>query len=303
MNINDFRYVLAIAKHKHFGNAAKECHISQPALSSQVKKLEETLGVALFERDNKHVYITDIGKILLPQVEAIIGNVEKLKLMAEQSHDPFAGNLHIGIIPTVAPYLLPHVILKLHEQFPKFHWHLREDKTEIILDYLYHGELDAIILAAPIANAGLESTHLYEEPFVCALPPHHDYTKEDEISASLLKKENVLLLDDGHCLRDQALAVCDRVGARENAAYRATSLETLRYMVSAGAGVTLLPLLAAVTDSATSSLVCIKPFTKPVPVREIIMVWRHTHPRHNSFLAIADVIRNNVQTILEENQY
>ena len=276
MNLRDLRYLVALADLKHFGRAAEASFVSQPTLSTQIKKLEEELGVPLIERNPRNVLLTDVGEAVVARARLMLREADEIKNIARRAKDPASGAVKIGIFPTLGPYLLPHVVPQIVAKFPKLELMLFEEKTEIILKKLHDGELDAGILALPIHDDTLHSEFLFEEPFVLAVPATHRMAKQKKVKLSDLAEERLLLLDDGHCLRDQALEVCQIAGAVERSGFRATSLETLRHMVSANVGMTLLPALAVRPPApATANLVLI-PFADPQPHRRIAMVWRRT---------------------------
>lgn len=269
MNIRDLKYLIALADHQHFGKAAEACFVSQPALSMQIKKLEESLGVLLIERNNKRIFFTEIGNEIVKHARDIIYRLDTMEEIASQSKDPFSGELHLGIIPTLAPYLLPLIIPQLSSQFPKLKLYLLEEKTQDLLQKLNEGKLDAAILALPIE--GDFSIHpLFDEEFILAIPLNHPLAKKKKVKFSDLENKSLLLLEDGHCLREQALAFCHRANASELKNFHATSLETLRHMVAAGVGMTLMPKLACRLDDG----VCYLPFTLPEPTRKIGLIWR-----------------------------
>ncbi len=274
MNLRDLHYLVAVADLKHFGKAAESCHVSQPTLSAQIKKLEDYLGVQLIERNSKQVMLTPVGEDIVARARVIISDAEQIKIMAKQSINPETGSLTLGVIPTLAPYLLPHVVPILKEHYPQLALYFYEDKTAHLLEKLSQGELDAIILALPVPHEGLNIRKLFSEPFFVAMPNDHPLREHEEVCSDELNDENLLLLAEGHCLRDQALEVCTHIGMQQQAPFSATSLETLRQMVAAGAGITLLPALAVHTKIANSEQICVKPFSNPQPVREIAMLWR-----------------------------
>jgi LysR family hydrogen peroxide-inducible transcriptional activator len=291
MNLQDLRYVVALAETRHFARAADTCHVSQPTLSTQIKKLEDELGVVLFERTNKRVTPTAIGQQIIAQARVVLEEATKLQQLAQQGHDPMAGRLQLGVIPTLGPYLVPHLLPRLRQEFPMLKLYLREDLTARLLHQLHAGALDALLLALPIDHTGLESVALFAEPFVLALPREHPLAQKHQVRETDLASAHVLLLEDGHCLRDQALAVCGFPPHGETEVFRASSLETLRQMVAAGVGCTLLPALAAATTSASQHLIALRPFVKPAPHRTIGLVWRHSFPRQNMLRSLAALIR------------
>jgi LysR family hydrogen peroxide-inducible transcriptional activator len=294
MNLQDLRYVVALAETRHFARAASTCHVSQPTLSTQVKKLEEELGVVLFERTNKRVTPTPIGREIITQARLVLEEAAKLQQLARQGHDPMVGPLQLGVIPTLGPYLLPHLLPWMRQAYPALKLYLREDLTARLLQQLRAGTLDALLLALPIDHAGLEVVTLFEEPFVMALPRDHPLVGQERVREKDLAAAHVLLLEDGHCLRDQALAVCGFPPQGETETFRASSLETLRQMVAAGVGCTLLPTLAAVTSSASEQLIVLRPFAMPAPRRTIGLVWRRSLPRQSTMHSLADFIRTHL---------
>jgi len=290
MNLRDLRYLVALADQKHFGKAAAACHVSQPTLSAQIKKLEDYLGVKLLERQPRAVVLTEVGHELVERARRVLRESDEIIHLARDFRDPLAGNLSVALIPTIAPYLLPLVAKKLRKQLPKLRLMLYEYQTTTLLAKLRNGDIDVGILALPSAVDGIESRELYREDFVVALPQHHELAHKATVKITDLAGEQLLLLEDGHCLRDQALEVCSRIDVSENQDYRATSLETLRQMVAAGWGVTLLPKLAASGPFATGQGVTIKPLPKPTPHRIVGAVWRKSSTRLQAIRAVCDVI-------------
>ena len=277
MNLRDLRYLVAVAEHRHFGRAAAACFVSQPTLSTQLKKLEETLGVTLIERTNRQVMLTPVGVSIVAQAQRVLGEVNRLVGIAEQHRDPLGGEFRLGIIPTVAPYLLPRIIGPMRESFPKLKIQLTEAQTAPITRMLREGGLDAVILALPLGGDNIVESPLYREPFYLAVSCRHEKAGCKSVRASDLDHEQVLLLEDGHCLRDQALEVCESHNAVENTNFRATSLETLRQMVAADVGTTLMPELAVAAEGAGVSYI---PFDEPdPPSRTIGIAWRASSPR------------------------
>lgn len=276
MNLRDLRYLVALADHKHFGRAAEASFVSQPTLSTQLKKFEDELGMALVERNPRNVLLTEVGEAVVRRAKIILREADEIKAIARRAKDPEAGTVRIGIFPTLAPYLLPHVVPEIVKKFPKLELILVEDKTDAILKKLHDGELDAGLLALPIHDDTLHAEFLFEEAFVLALPKHHRLAKAKRVKLADLSLESLLLLDDGHCMRDQALEVCAMTGATEKPGFRATSLETLRHMVSANVGITLLPALSVHSPAPNSPGICLVPFSEPAPHRRIAMIWRRT---------------------------
>ncbi|MBA2655993.1 MAG: DNA-binding transcriptional regulator OxyR [Tatlockia sp.] len=274
MNIRDLQYLIAVADYNHFGKAAEACFVSQPALSMQIKKLEDTLGIQLIERSNKRIFFTDIGKIIVEQARDILHRVDNLQTLAKQSKDPLAGELHLGIIPTLAPYLLPLIIPGLSRLFPKLSLYLVEETTLNLLKKLKEGKLDGAILALPV-EGDFVCSNLFDEEFVLAVPQGHTLTKQKLANLSDLDNKTLLLLEDGHCLREQALAICQTANASESKKFRATSLETLRHMVASGVGITLMPKLSCRRNDGIVYI----PFRRPVPTRTIGLIWRGSNAK------------------------
>jgi LysR family hydrogen peroxide-inducible transcriptional activator len=274
MNIRALRYLVTLADVRHFSKAADLCFVSQPTLSTQIRKLEEELGVQLIERSPRHVMVTAVGEEIVERARAVLGDVQAMKAIAERSRDPHSGTLRLGIFPTLAPYLLPHVVPQIRSRFPRLTLRLFEEKTADILAMLEEGRLDAGLLALPIHNDQLVTRTLFEEAFVVAVPAGHALARREAISLQDLESEELLLLEDGHCLRDQALEVCHMAGAKETLDFHATSMETLRQMVACNAGITLMPSLAIKPPVAPTDNVLLRPFVEPGPTRTIAMVWR-----------------------------
>lgn len=295
MNLRDLKYLVAVAEHRHFGRAAESCHVAQPTLSTQIRKLEEFLGVTLIERNNRQVLLTPIGEKIVAQASTVLRETDQLVKMAKQARDPFGGEFRLGIIPTVAPYLLPKILPMVHEQFPDLQIQLLEAQTTVITRELRAGRLDAVILALPMDEDGVRALPLYAEPFYVALSPKHPLCGRNSITSADLETAEVLLLEDGHCLRDQALDVCKQAGAVENVNFSATSLETLRHMVAANIGITLMPELALQDDSKTIRYL---PFDGEPPHRLIGIGWRATTTRESLLTKLAGLLAELVETTL-----
>ena len=292
MNLRDLRYLVALADERHFGRAAERSSVSQPTLSAQIRKLEEYLGVPLVERQPKRVSLTPAGTRIVERARRLLQEADAIVELARTDRDPLSGPLRLALIPTVGPYLLPHVASRLRKELPRLKLMLYEYQTGPLLERLRAGELDVGIVALPVDLDGLESTELYDEPFTLAVPSAHPLADQERVKIDDLRGETLLLLEDGHCLRDQALEVCGRVRINEAHDYRATSLETLRQMVAAGHGITLLPELAADTPVGTARGLKVKPFAKPTPVRTIGAVWRKSSTRGPAIEAISTTIRS-----------
>lgn len=291
MNLRDLRYLVALADHQHFGKAAAASFVSQPTLSTQIKKLEDELGVTLVERAPGNVMLTPIGKDVVSRARTVLTEVDGMVALAKRSRDPESGKIHLGVFPTLGPYLLPHVIPVLHERFPRIDWYLVEEKTDALLQKLREGKLDAALLALPIEGDQWDIDPLFREEFVLAVPKDKPLNLKHPLGLEDLNDRTLLLLDEGHCLRDQALAVCRLSGAREQQDFRATSLETLRQMVGTGLGDTLLPALATLPPHNTDDLQLV-PFEGEPPFREISLVRRHSSAMASTLEAIAATIRD-----------
>jgi LysR family hydrogen peroxide-inducible transcriptional activator len=284
MNFRALQYFVKLADLRHFSKAADACFVSQPTLSTQIKKLEEELGVQLVERSPKNIMLTPVGEEIAARARLVLSDIDQIRSVARRSGNPADGVLRLGLFPTLAPYFLPHVVPGVRQNYPNLTLQLAEEKTESILGMLRQGELDAGLLALPINDDGLEMEVLFDEPFVVAVPDEHPLAKQPEISLADLEDAELLLLEEGHCLREHALEVCALAGARERVDFHATSMETLRQMVAAGVGVTLMPLLAVKPPIAKTGNVAIRPFAEPVPSRTIALVWRGSSAL-SSFLA------------------
>ncbi|HXI48082.1 MAG TPA: LysR substrate-binding domain-containing protein [Steroidobacteraceae bacterium] len=290
MNLKDLKYLVALADTGHFGKAAERSFVSQPTLSAQLKKLEEYLGVKLVERKPKNVQLTEVGKQIVVRARRMLDEGEEIVALARSNTDPFAGKLKVGLIPTIGPYLLPRVMPKIRKAVPHLGLMLYEYQTEPLLKRLRDGEIDLGIMALPVPLDGLESRALYDEAFTVALPNHHPLAAKTAIKVQDLKGQTLLLLEDGHCLRDQALEVCSRVDVREAEDFRATSLETLRQMVVAGLGITLLPELAVESPFGSQRGLTIRQFSKPTPSRSVGAVWRKSSTREAAIAAVCGVM-------------
>jgi LysR family transcriptional regulator, hydrogen peroxide-inducible genes activator len=297
MNINALKYLLALAKYRHFGKAAKACSVSQPTLSIQLNRLEEELNVILFERAKKRVILTTAGRVIVDQVKVIMDEYNKLEQLAKATHDPLSAHFRLGLIPTLSPYLLPFILPVIKKALPKLELFLYEEKTDYLIEHLKMGELDAVVVALPITESGLlHIEFLFTEPFFLILPSNHPLKSEKKLSLDALDQDNLLLLEEGHCLREQALEVCHTKSAlKEKPNYRATSLETLRHMVAAGTGISLLPLLAL----EEHPMVLNKALVSPVPQRHIGMIWRKNSTLSICCKKLAELMRTYIPPVLE----
>ena len=298
MNFRDLRYLVALADHKHFGRAATASFVSQPTLSTQIRKLEDELGVSLVERAPRRVMLTPIGREIAERARKVIAEVEQMGEIARRSQDPEAGTVRLGIFPTLAPYLLPHVLPGVRKRFPRLELLLVEEKTDQILARLRDGRLDAGVLALPVHDDQLQVEPLFDEPFVLAVPQQHALARCGSLKLRDLDHQHLLLLEEGHCLRDQALDVCHMAGADERDGFRATSLETLRQMVAAGVGITLLPVLAVQPPVPVSGDIQLLPFQGEAPHRRIAMVWRRSSAMSGFLEQLAGELRKLPHALL-----
>jgi LysR family hydrogen peroxide-inducible transcriptional activator len=293
LKLKDLRYLVAVADQRHFGRAAAKCFVSQPTLSAQLHKLEQYLGVQLIERRPRQVMLTPAGEEIVQRARSMLEAAEAIVGLAQTRRDPLAGQLRLALLPTIGPYLLPLVALKIRKALPRLELMLYEYQTGPMLERVQAGELDLGILALPVQADALQTRELYEEPFMVALPAAHRLASQTQIRSEQLNGETVLLLEDGHCLRDQALAVCGRSGMQERQDFRATSLETLRQMVAAGVGLTLLPALASRGAYGAARGIEVRPFARPTPSRRIGAVWRKSSARMAAIGAVCDQIASH----------
>ncbi|PJG86162.1 DNA-binding transcriptional regulator OxyR [Conservatibacter flavescens] len=297
MNIRDLEYLVALAEHKHFRRAADACHVSQPTLSGQIRKLEDELGIILLERTSRKVLFTQSGLVLVDQARTILREVKILREMASNQGKDMTGPLHIGVIPTVGPYLLPYIVPTLKKEFPDLELYLYEAQTQQLLDQLETGQLDCAILALVPETEPFIEVPIFTEKMLLAVPDNHPWAHEKEIAIERLSGLEMLMLDDGHCLREQALGYCFAAGAKENAHFQATSLETLRNMVAADGGVTLMPELAVLNEGDRKGVKYI-PCQAPEPARTIALVYRPGSPLRNRYEKVAVAVSEAVKPIL-----
>lgn len=294
ITLKQLRYLVAVAESLHFRKAAAACHVSQPALTTQIQELEDRLGVRLIERSRRKVLLTPIGEEIVARAKALLQDVEQIEDLARGRREPLVGPLRLGVIPTLGPYLLPRVLPAVRTAYPDLQLYLREDQTDRLLDRLRLGQLDLLLLALPVNEAEVEAMPLFDEPFVLAAPPEHRLAKKKKLVEGDLAGEGVLLLEEGHCLRDQALSVCRLAGAVESDGFQATSLNTLTQMVANGLGVTLLPALALETEARPDSRIVTHPFAGRPPERRIGLVWRRSSGRGREFRLLGDCLKANL---------
>ncbi|MFG6447648.1 hydrogen peroxide-inducible genes activator [Roseateles sp. BYS180W] len=294
MTLTELRYIVAVARERHFGRAAEACHVSQPTLSVAVKKLEDELDLKIFERGGSEVSVTPLGEEIVRQAQSVIEQANAIKEIAKRGKDPLAGALRLGLIYTIAPYLLPELVRHIIEHHPQMPLMLQENFTVRLLEMLRTGELDCAILAEPFPDAGLAVAPLYDEPFMVAVPQHHALAQLREVSAEALKAETMLLLGNGHCFRDHVLEVCpefarfssDAEGIRKS--FEGSSLETIKHMVAAGMGVTVVPQLSVPRDAPEH--LRFVPFSAPVPSRRVVLAWRRSFTRYEAIAALRNAV-------------
>lgn len=287
MNLRDLKYLVAVADHGHFGHAAKACHVSQPGLSMQIQKLEAELGVQLLERDRGNVMVTEVGKDIVARAREVLQAADDIRSVALAHQNPLTGDLRLGAFPTLAPYFFPAAVPAIARAMPAVKLLLIEEKTDLLLARLKNGDLDAALVALPLEEPGLEYQPLFEDDFLLAVSQDHHLAKNSEVSFADFANEELLLLEEGHCLRAQALDVCRLAHTGEKQDFRATSLETLRQMVASGVGVTLMPELARRAGDGIVYL----PFADTAPRRTIALTWRKTSARTPCFAKLAEVMR------------
>jgi len=299
MTLNELKYIVAVARARHFGRAAEACFISQPTLSVAVKKLERELGVELFERRQGEVTLTPVGEQVVAQAQRVLEEAGRIQEIVQQGRDPLATPLRVGAIYTIGPYLFPPLVGELTEMAPQMPLIIEENYTHVLAEKLKQGEVDAIIISLPFEEHGVLTVPLYEEPFVALVPSSHPLNEGETVSIDELAQENVLLLGSGHCFRDQVLEVCPDCFRKRSTAdsgpladFEGSSLETIRYMVASGMGVTILPCTAAGADRFSQRLVSIKRFDGKQPSRVVALAWRKSFPRPQAI----DVLREAIRT-------
>ena len=292
MTLTELRYIVMLARERHFGRAAEKCHVSQPTLSVALKKVEQRHGVMLFERSAADVRLTPIGEQIAAQAERVLEEAAKLKEIATQGHDPLVGALRLGVIYTIAPYLLPRLIPTVHARAPRMPLYIQENFTVRLAEQLRRGELDAIVVALPFAEPGIVTREVYDEPFRVALPAGHPYAAQRAVAPEQVASENLLLLGSGNCFRDQVVQACPHLSepGGVDGALEGSSLETERYMVASGAGMSVVPASAAESWPHDGELLQIRPFTEPAPSRRVVLAWRVTFPRPQAIDALRAAI-------------
>ncbi len=296
MTLTELRYITAVAKHRHFGRAAEACFVSQPTLSVAVKKLEQELGVILFERNRGDVLITPLGERIVDQARQTLAAAEQIRAIASAGQNQLDTPLNLGAIYTIGPYLVPRLLPGLHAEAPHMQLFIREGYTSDLLAALHDGELDVVLLSPPVDTTGLAMEVLYSEPFVVAMPAAHPWTARKRIRAGDLAEETLLLLGAGNCFRDQVLNVCpacrggDSLDNELQRTLEGGSLETIRQMVASGAGITVLPGTSVSGATDMDGMLALRPFDNPVPSRDVAMVWRAGYPRTEAIAAVRRAI-------------
>ncbi|HJS76625.1 MAG TPA: hydrogen peroxide-inducible genes activator [Burkholderiales bacterium] len=294
MTLTELRYIVAVARERHFGRAAETCFVSQPTLSVAVKKLEEELGVTLFERGPGEVSVTPAGEKIVEQAQRVLEEASRIREIAAAGKDPLAGPLRLGAIYTIGPYLLPKLIPILRRTAPAMQLLIQENFTHRLAEELKSGEVDVILIALPFEAPGVVTRAVYDEPFLVAVPKGHPWENRKRVTSDELARESLLLLGEGHCFRDQVLEICHTVRSRERSALAKTveggSLETIRQMVAGGVGVTVLPATSTNVSGGASDLIRILPFARPAPTRRVGLAWRRSFPRPEAIEALRKAI-------------
>jgi LysR family hydrogen peroxide-inducible transcriptional activator len=294
MTLTELRYIVALARERHFGRAAEKCFVSQPTLSVAVKKLEDELGVPLFERGGSEVTVTPVGARIVEQAQRVIEEAATIRHIAVQGKDELATPLRFGAIYTIGPYLMPQLIPLLHKRAPNMPLLIQESYTVRLAELLKNGELDVVALSLPFAEPGIRTQAVYDEPFRVLMPASHPWAKKAKIPATDLCRENLLLLSTGNCFREQVLQTCAGIERATNDAMQQTlegsSLETIRHMVASGVGITVLPSAAAEGRTIDTRLTAVRPFASPVPSRRVALAWRRSFPRERAVEAVRQAI-------------
>ncbi|HPE71344.1 MAG TPA: LysR substrate-binding domain-containing protein [Candidatus Competibacter sp.] len=296
MTLNELRYIVAVARERHFGHAAESCHISQPTLSVAVRKLEDELGVTLFERGPGEMTVTPIGRRIVEQAQRVLEEAAVVRQLASQGQDDLVGMLRLGVIYTIGPYLLPHLIPRLHRRAPDMPLQIEESYTAQLGERLKAGDLDVLILSLPFDEPGVMTQAVYEEPFVVLMPLGHPLEAATQVDAATLARQDLLLLGPGHCFRDQVLRFCpecNRLSVTSDNMQRTlegSSLETIRLMVATGVGITVLPYTSVSGYAYPSDLLSVRPFEAPAPTRVVALAWRKSFPRQRVIALLAEAI-------------
>lgn len=293
MTLTELRYTVAVARERHFGRAAETCFVSQPTLSVAIKKLEEELGVILFERGPGEVSVTPAGERIVAQAQRVLEEASRIREIAQSGGDPLSGTLRLGAIYTICPYLLPKLIPILRRTAPAMQLMIQENFTHKLAESLKQGEVDVIVIALPFAEPGVATKPVYDEPFLVAMPQGHPWEKRKQIGADELTRESLLLLGAGHCFRDQVLEFCSSVQRSATGLQRSLeggSLETIRQMVASGVGITVLPSTSVGAGESHNDLIRVRPFSRPVPERRVALAWRRSYPRPEAIEALRQAV-------------
>lgn len=310
MTLTELRYIVAVAREKHFGKGADACHVSQPTLSVAIKKLEEELQVKLFERNANEITVTPLGEEIIRQAQSVLEQADHIKDIAKRGKDPLVGSLRLGVIYTIGPYLLPDLVRQTITSLPQMPLVLQENFTVKLLEELRNGEIDCVILAEPFPDTNLAIAPLYDEPFMAAVPSSHPLAARNSITAEEIKKETMLLLGNGHCFRDHVLEVCPEFARFSSTSggiqksFEGSSLETIKHMVAAGMGITLVPRLSVPKEALVqpasgkkgkvpaeqSSFIKYLPFVGHIPSRRVVLVWRRSFTRYEAIAALRNAI-------------
>ena len=308
MTLTELRYIVAVAQERHFGRAAQRCHVSQPTLSIAIKKLEEELGLPLFDRSSNEVFATQTGKRIVAQAQRVLDEAEVIFQLASEEQSQVEGTFRLGLIFTVAPYVLPKLILTLRQSAPKMQLVLEENYTAALTEMLKRADVDAIVVAEPYAETGVETIPLSDEPIFVIVPKGHPFEERDSVSTADIAEENVLLLTEGNCMRDNVLGSCRELAAKQRVAglantLQGSSLNTIRHMVAGGLGISVLPSTALTEND--HMLFSIVPFAAPVPSRRILLAYRRNYVRPQALQAVAEAVRLSQLagvSVVEENK-
>ncbi len=296
MTLTELRYIVAVARERHFGRAAEACFVSQPTLSVAIKKLEDELHVQIFERSGSELTITALGQEIIHQAQKVLEEAQVIKHLAQHGKDPLAGPVRLGTIYTIAPYILPKLVARTREVMPQMPLYLQENFTSRLLELLKQGDIDAAILADPFPQAGLDIIPLYDEAMLVAVPAGHPWQSLSVIQHAELQSQTTLLLGQGHCFRDHVLDICpdmQRVQRDDASGFEGTSLETIRQMVAGGIGISVFPMSSIAQQESVGSLIKYIPFAQPTPKRRVVLAWRKSYSRVAAMHALADAIKSS----------
>jgi LysR family hydrogen peroxide-inducible transcriptional activator len=296
-SLQQLRFLAAVAEHRHFGRAAVACAVTQSTLSAGIQELEERLGVTLVERNRKRVMLTSLGEEVVARGRRLISDAEELVDVARGGREPLSGPLRLGVIPTIGPYLVPALMSGLSKEFPKLQLYLREEQTAPLLEKLGAGQLDLALLALPYDISEMEAMELGEDPILVALPPHHPLAHLRCIDRDALARENLLLMEDGHCLRSHALEACRFAGPNRNEVFQGTSLRTVIQMAAGGLGVTLVPQMALASELPSDGSLVARPLAADAPPRRIALAWRRTSPRKSEFRRFGGYVKSVLNAV------